>query len=47
MVKENNNFKELEKKELVEVEGGGFIPVVTGPIAPMLIVQEIVNWLLQ
>ncbi len=47
MVNENNKFKELEKKELVEVEGGGVMPAVTGPIVPMLIAQEIVKWLLK
>lgn len=47
MLKEKDYFKELEKKELMEVDGGLIGPVVTYPIVPMLIAQEIVKWLLK
>ena len=45
MVKENNNFKELEKKELVEFEGGNIVPIIPYPIVPMMIIKKIAVWM--
>lgn len=45
MVKENNNFKELEKKELVELEGGNIVPIIPYPIVPMMIIKKIAIWM--